>query len=352
MSITKELFGKTHNGEDAYIFTVKNSNGITAKLTNFGAILVALNTPDSNGNFADIVLGYDDFEGYLENPQNLGATIGRTGNRIKDAEFYINDIKYTLAKNDGENSLHGGLNNYKKVLWNSEIIETPDYDAVEFTYLSKDGEEGYPGNLNVKVTYSLTKDNSLKIDTEAVADKDTVVNIVNHSYFNLGGHDSGSIFNHKLQINADTFTPIAPDIIPTGELKKVEGTPMDFRTLSQISKMIDYNFEQIAFVNGYDHNWVLNTNGDISLLATKVLDEKTGRLMDIFTTKPGIQFYSGNFLDGAEKGKNGVAYQKGDGLCLETQYFPNAINCPSFPSPILKANEKYTHTTIYKFSTK
>lgn len=351
MSIVKKFYGNTSNGTEVSIFTLKNSNGMTAEITNFGGIIVSLKVPDREGNLEDIVLGYDKLEDYLHNTRYFGAIIGRFGNRIENASFELDGVEYNLAKNDGENHLHGGIQGFNAVIWQPEIVNKDNGESLELCYLSKDGEEGYPGNLNIKVTYTLTEDNALEIEYFAISDKDTVVNLTNHSYFNLSGHASGNILRHKVMINADEFTVNDKYSIPTGEIKDVTNTPMDFTKLTIVGENIDSDYDQIAFAKGYDHNWVLKVSGRKPEKAAEVLDEKSGRFMEVYTTKPGVQFYTANFLDGSEIGKGGVNYGKRQAICLETQYFPNSIKHKHFPSPILKVGQEYKHTTIYKFST-
>ncbi len=351
LKITKKLFGKTLEGAEAYIYTLTNSNGMTAEISNFGGIIVTLKVPDNKGKFEDVVLGYDELHKYMEKGPFLGAIIGRFANRIESGTFNLNGIEYKVPNNDGENCLHGGIKGFDKVLWEANPVEDKE-PALELTYLSKDGEEGFPGNLQVKVTYTLTEDNSIRIDYYAVGDKDTVINLTNHSYFNLSGHASGNILKHKLMLNADKFTVNNQFSIPTGEIRDVEGTPMDFTEFTEIGENIDSEYQQIVFGKGFDHNWVLKVSGKTPEKAAEVIDENSGRVMEVYTTKPGVQFYSGNFLDGSYIGKGGVPYTIRTGFCLETQYFPNAMNIEHFPSPILRAGEEYKHTTIYKFSTK
>jgi aldose 1-epimerase len=352
MSITKKLFGNTADGTPVDIFTLKNSKGMTAEITNYGGIIVSLRVPDKNGNFEDVVLGHDKLENYMRKGPYFGAVIGRHGNRIEGASFEINGVEYNLTKNEGENQLHGGITGFDKALWQAEVVNNEGKESLELSYLSKDGEEGYPGNLKVKVTYSVTEDNELKIDYYGVSDKDTVVNLTNHSYFNLSGHSSGDILGHKVMINADNFTPADKESLPTGEIREVKGTPMDFTALTTVGKNIDSDYDQIVFGGGYDHNWILNVSGKAPEKAAEVVDEKSGRVMEVYTTKPGVQFYTANFLDGTDVGKGGAVYNKRNGLCLETQYFPNSMKHKNFPSPILRAGEEYKHITIYKFSTK
>ena len=349
MAIEKKLFGTMSNGKEVHIYTLKNSNGMETDICTYGGAIVSAIVPDKNDEFRDVVLGYDNLESYLKGDKFFGALIGRFGNRIQYGKFTLNGNDYKLAQNNGENHLHGGVNGFDKVVWNAKIVEN-EPNTLELSYLSKDGEEGYPGNLDIKVTYVLTDDNSLEINYMATTDKDTIVNLTNHAYFNLSGHSSGNVLTHKLMINADKFTVNDEYSIPTGDIKEVDGTSMDFRTLTPIGKNINSDCEQIIFGNGYDHNWVLNTNGSDTTKAAQAIDENTGIVMDVYTTTPGIQFYSANFLDGSDIGKDKAIYNMRNGFCLETQYFPNSINCSNFKSPILKAGEEYKHKTTYKFS--
>ena len=349
MAIEKKVFGTMPDGKEIYIYTLKNNNGMTVDITNYGGIIVTSLVPSKNGEFIDVMLGYDNLEGYLKGDKFFGALIGRFGNRIQNGKFTLNGQEYTVAQNDGENHLHGGIKGFDKVVWEAEISNASS-NELQLSYFSKDGEEGYPGNLNVKVTYVLTEDNAIEINYNATSDKDTVVNLTNHAYFNLSGHSSGDVLNQKLMINADKFTVNDQYSIPTGEIKEVSGTPMDFKTLTPIGKNINSDYDQIIFGKGYDHNWVLNANGSLEVKAAQAIDENSGIVMDVFTSTPGIQFYSGNFLDGLGVGKNSAIYNIRNGFCLETQYFPNSINCDKFESPILKAGEEYNHKTVYKFS--
>lgn len=352
MSITRRVIGRTEDGNEVYMFTLKNSRGVTAEITNYGGIVVSLNVPDREGKFDDIILGHNTFEGFQKQGNYFGALIGRHANRIEDAVFELNGIEYHLAKNDGANHLHGGLKGFDKVIWSAEIVKRDSEDCLQLAYHSPDGEENYPGNLDVKVIYALTEDNSLEIDYRAVSDRDTVVNLTNHAYFNLSGHAAGDILKHELMICADKFTVIDDEGIPTGEIRDVKGTPMDFTVLTPIGPGLESGDDQIRCGKGYDHNWVLNVSGNKPEKAAELYDPASGRLMEVFTTKPGIQFYSGNFLNGSEICKDGAVYGKRSGLCLETQYFPNGLKHKHFPSPILKAGREYHHTTIYKFSTR
>lgn len=325
---------------------------MSVDIINFGGIIVSISVPDRNGKVSDVALGYRDIEKYIHNDGYIGALIGRHGNRIEDARFELNGKVYELAQNDGKNHLHGGNVGFHNVVWKAETAVEKGAEKLVLTRTSPDGEENYPGNLDVKVEYSLSEENELKIDYSAVSDKDTVVNLTNHAYFNLAGHGAGDVLEHRIYINADRFTPVNNECIPTGEIRSVKGTVMDFTKMKGIGEGINSGDEQIANGQGYDHNWVLNTDGNINEVAVELYEPESGRLMQVFTTKPGVQFYSGNFLTEKLIGKDNTTYGKRAGLCLETQYFPNAMKHKHFPSPVLKANEKYHHTTIYKFSSK
>lgn len=352
MSITRRSFGKMKDGREVHIYKFVNEKGIEVEIINYGAIIVSISVPDKNGEFKDVALGFDDLDSYLNRNPFFGSIVGRHANRIEDGVIELNGIKYQLAKNDGSNHLHGGLVGFDKVLWDGEIIKKDGRDVLQLSYLSKDGEENYPGNLDVKVFYSLSEDNELIIEYHAVSDKDTVVNLSNHSYFNLLGHDAGDISTHELKIYADKFTAIDENCLPTGEILDVKGTPFDFTELTPIGPGFDSNHPQIINGGGYDHNWVLNSQDGKLAKAAELYEPNSGRFMEVFTTKPGIQFYSGNFLDGLKDCKDGASYGKKSGLCLETQFFPNALKHKHFPSPILRAGDIYNHTTIYKFSVK
>jgi len=343
MSIQKQDFGKTSEAETVDLYTLTNANGLQAEIMTYGGIARSLQVPDRDGNFADIVLGHETLDEYIKGHPYFGATIGRYGNRIAKGKFTLNDVEYTLATNNGENHLHGGIKGFDKAVWNAEQMQTETSVGLKLTYRSCDGEEGYPGNLSCIVSYTLTNDNELKISYEAETDKATVINLTNHSYFNLAGHDSGDILGNELMLNADHFTPVDEGLIPTGEIKSVKGTPMDFTTATPIGSRI----AQVK--GGYDHNYVLNSSDGSLALAASVYEPKSGRVMEISTTQPGVQFYTGNFLDGSNKGK-GTVYNKHSGFCLETQHFPDSPNKPQFPSVVLKPGEKYTHLTVHKFS--
>ena len=346
----KEIFGKTPDGQSVELYTLTNSAGVEAKITTFGGIVVSLKVPDRAVRFDDVVLGFDGFEQYLKGHPHLGAITGRYANRIAKGRFSLNGVEYKLAINNGENHLHGGLKAFDKVVWKAKPSMPRNGVGLELTYLSRDGEEGYPGNLSVKVVYTLTDKNELRIDYDATTDKDTVVNLTNHSYFNLAGQGTGDILGHELMINADRFTPTDAGSIPTGELRRVAGTAMDFTKMTTIGARINENEEPLVFAKGYDHNWVINGNSGTLRLAAKVHEPTTGRVMEVLTTEPGVQFYTANFLDGTLIGKGGKAYQRRYGFCLETQHFPDSPNHPNFPSTVLRKGGRYHSTTIYRFS--
>ncbi len=343
-------FGKTPEGEAVQIYTLTNAQGMEARITNYGGILVSLKTPDRNGALADVVLGHDTLDGYFENSPYFGALIGRYGNRIAKGQFTLEGKTYTLAKNNGPNSLHGGLKGFDKALWTAEPLNSADGPALSLSYVSADGEEGYPGTLHAKVVYTLTNDNVLRLDYEATTDKTTIVNLTNHSYFNLKDAGATPALDHVLTINADNYTPVDATLIPTGEIAPVEGTPFDFRKPTAIGARIDDDNEQLKLGGGYDHNFVLNGGPQDLALAATVSEPTTGRHMEVWTTQPGVQFYSANFLDGTISGKGGVAYQKHAALCLETQHFPDSPNQHQFPSTVLQPGQTYKTTTEYRFS--
>ncbi|MBN2593883.1 MAG: galactose mutarotase [Sedimentisphaerales bacterium] len=347
MNANKESFGTMPDGKQVDLYTLTNTSGIRARITNFGAILVSLEVPDRNGNLADITLGFDKLDGYLGEHPYFGAIVGRYANRIGKAEFKLDGKVYKLAANNNENHLHGGIKGFDKQVWRLEDIgDTSEGAMVKLSYISEDGEEGYPGNLACSVIYTLTKDDKLKISYEAETDKKTVVNLTNHSYFNLAGQGSGDILGHVLTINADKYTVVDEGLIPTGENRPVKGTPMDFTTPMSIGSRI----AQVE--GGYDHNYVLKSGGGKLALAVTVSEPTSGRIMEIYTDQPGVQFYTGNFLDGSITGKAGKVYKKHYGFCLETQHFPDSPNKPDFPSVALRPGQKYTTETVHKFSTK
>jgi aldose 1-epimerase len=349
--VTRQVFGKTPDGRAADLFVLTNVNGVEAAITNYGAALVWLKVPDRAGKLADVVLGYKDLDGYVGDKVFMGAVVGRYGNRIARARFTLGGVVYNLTPNNGENTLHGGPKGFYKVLWQGQKVTSREGQAVQLNYLSPDGEEGYPGNLSAEVIYTLTDRNELKIEYRATTDKETVVNLTNHSYFNLSGQGKGDILLHEVLIDADRFTPVDAALIPTGELRPVRETPFDFTKFTAIGARIAQHDPQLKIGKGYDHNWVLNSGGKGSLsLAARVYEPKTGRVLEVWTTEPGLQFYTGNFLDGTIRGKDGNVYQQRYGFCLETQHFPDSPNQPQFPSTVLKPGQEYRSTTIFKFS--
>jgi aldose 1-epimerase len=349
-TIMKEPFGKTLDGQAVDIYTLRNTNGVEARIMTYGGTLVSLKVPDKSGNFGDVVLGCDSVPDYQKQTAYFGALIGRYGNRIAKGQFVLDGKTYHLDINNPPNSLHGGTNGYDKVIWAAKPVPTDSGPSLEMTYVSKDGEEGYPGTLKIKAVYKLTDDNSLRIEFTATTDKDTVVNLTGHTYWNLAG--KGNILDHVVMINADKFTPVDETLIPTGVFQPVDGTPFDFRTPTAVGARIEQVNEQIKFGKGYDHNWVLNKETDKLDVAASLYDPTTGRMLQVLTTSPGVQFYSGNFLDGTVTGKGGWVYQFRNGLCFEPQHFPDSPNQPNFPSTELKPGEKYHNIIEYKFSVK
>jgi aldose 1-epimerase len=351
--MTKQDWGKGPDGQTVELYTLKNAKGtLQATITNYGAIVTSLRTPDRNGQMTDVVLGFDSIDGYLKTHPYFGAVVGRYGNRIAKGRFTLNGKEYQLATNNGPNALHGGIRGFDKRVWTARDVSKDGVPALELTYASRDKEEGYPGNLTAKVTYSVTDNNELRLDYEATTDQDTILNLTNHSYFNLKGQGEGDILDHQIQIHADRFTPVDETLIPTGELKPVEGTAFDFRQPAAIGARIGQKDEQLIRGKGYDHNFVLNgPQGELSP-AVRVTEPATGRVMEVLTTQPGVQFYTGNFLDGTLTGKGGKRYDFRYGFCLETQHFPDSPNKPQFPSVVLKPDETFRSTTIYRFSAK
>ena len=349
----KRAFGKTGDGKQVDLYVLSNKNGVEVDITNFGAAVVSLKVPDRHGKTDDVVLGYDDLDGYLHDKSYFGATVGRYANRIAHGKFTLNGTTYTLAKNDGENHLHGGVRGFNKVVWEAKDVSTAGAAALQLNYLSKDGEEGYPGNLSVQVTYTLTNNNELKIDYAATTDKDTVLNLTHHSYFNLAGQGKGDILQHQLLLHASRFTPVDATLIPTGEIRSVKGTPLDFASATAIGSRIGQDDDQLKLGHGYDHNFVLDGGtGGAPVLAAQVYEPSSGRVMEVWTTQPGVQFYSGNFLDDTIRGKSGSTYQRRAAFCLETQHFPDSPNKPNFPSTILKVGGQFKSSTTYKFSSR
>jgi len=351
-SITSSEFGIMPNGEKSLIFTLVNQQGLKAKITNYGAKLVSLEVPDKNGQLADVILGYETLDQYIKGDQYFGATVGRYANRIAKGKFTLEGKEYQLALNNGVNHLHGGPKGYQSLVWKSEIIDQNGYPALKFTYQSPDGEENYPGNLDIEVVYTWKNDNSLTIEYKATTDQTTIVNLTHHSLFNLKGAGNGDILGHILTINANAFTPVDSTLIPIGEIRPVVNTPMDFTAPHPVGERISSDYEQIVKGRGYDHNWVLNKNQGELTLAAELYEPESGRVMKVLTTEPGIQFYSGNFLDGSQIGKGNLPYNFRFGLALETQHYPDSPNHANFPSVVLKKGEVYTQTTVYSFSIK
>src|SRR3984957_13646484 len=347
--VQQQSFG-THDGRPITLYTLTNSHGVEVRTMKYGGIILSIRVPDRKGQLGDIVLGHEKLDGYIPNPTYFGSIVGRYANRIANGSFTLGGKKYSLPKNDGPNTLHGGLDRtFNKVVWDGALNGK---SGVAFTYLSKDGEEGFPGNVKVKVPYTRTDSNDLAVDSEATTDKATPINVSQHSYFNLAGEGTGDILNHEIMINADRFTPVDKNLIPTGELRPVKGTPFDFTTPTKVGARIDDSYEQLVLGHGYDHNWVINRKGDSLTLAARVYEPTSGRVLEVSTTQPGVQFYTGNFLDGTVTGKQGHVYKRRYGLCLETQHFPDSPNHPDFPSAILKPGETFRQKTVFKFSTK
>ena len=344
---------RIENFDEVQLHTLTNSSGMTVKVTNYGAIITSIIVPDRNGNLADVAFGYSSLEEYVNalSTPYFGAVVGRYGNRIGEGTFSIDGTSYELQTNNGDHHLHGGYRGFDKVVWSAKVLEGKN--AVQLTHVSLDSEEGYPGRLVAKVTYKLTDKNEILINYQATTDKATPVNLTQHTYFNLQGEGSDTILDHRLMINADKFTPIDSGLIPTGELRSVSGTPFDFTSAKPIGQDIEADDEQLQFGLGYDHNWVLNKGKEegVMTLAARVTDPKSGRVLEIHTTEPGIQFYCGNFLDGTLKGKSGRPYPYRSGFCLETQHFPDSPNKPNFPSTILRPGETYKSQTVFSFST-
>lgn len=343
--VKTEIYGKLPTGQEVRIFTLTNSHGLIAKVMEYGAILVSMEVPDGNGHLADITLGYEDLEGWLTNSSYFGASIGRFGNRIKEGRFTLDGKAYLLATNNGPNHLHGGKMGFDKVLWSGSIAGK---NQVELRYFSKDAEEGYPGNLDAKVTYTLTDENELIWQADATTDAPTIVNMVQHTYWNLSGDARSLITDHELMLAAEAFLPTDEGLIPRGEIAPVAGTPMDFRKLTRIGDRIDAPFEALKMGGGYDHAWVLSDEKGTRLGAL-LQDPKTGRMLEVSTNQPAVQFYAGNFISGSVAGKKGIHYEKRSGLCLETQGFPDSPNQPQFPSSVLRPGEQYSHIVSHRF---
>ncbi len=350
--IEKTSFGLTPEGQAVELFTLSREGVPTVAVTNYGAYVVSVLARDREGKTADVVLGYPDLAGYLGDTASLGPVVGRYANRIARGEFTLGGTRYTLAINNGPNHLHGGIEGFSKKLWSPRIVPGPDGDAIELTYVSPDGEEGYPGTLTVTVVYSLTADGGLRLDYSATADAETVLNLTNHAYFNLAGEGSGDILDHELLVEADAFTVVDETLIPTGEIRPVEGTPLDFRQPTTIGARVDDPHPQLRAGGGYDNNFVLRGAPGELRLAARVHEPGSGRVLEVLTTEPGVQLYTGNFLDGSIVGKSGRPYGKRSGFCLETQHYPDSPNHPEFPSVVLAPGDRYTQTTIFRFDTR
>ena len=348
-AVTQQPFGKMPDGTPVDAYVLKNAHGMEAHILTYGGAVASLTAPDRKGAFADVVLGMDTLDGYVHQTLFFGALIGRYGNRIAHGQFTLDGKTCTLPKNDGPNTLHGGPQGFNKKVWKARIVSGAS-PAIELTYVSQDGEEGFPGALSAKVTYTLTDHNELRIEYWATTDKPTVVNLTNHSYFNLAGAGSGSILNHEVTILADRFTPVDSTLIPTGELRPVKGTPFDFTKSTAIGARIEQKDQQLVYGKGYDHNWVVNRTAAGVVKAAEVYEPTSGRVLEVLTAEPGLQFYTGNFLDGAVKGKGGIAYGRRDAFCMETQHFPDSPNHAAFPSTTLLPGATYHTTTVYRFS--
>lgn len=351
--LEKQSFGKTPDGVEVFLYTLKSASGMEVKITNFGGRITALQAPDRNRKFADVVLGFDSVDGFATGPAAsgyFGALIGRYGNRLAHGSFTLDGHTYQGPTNEGTNMLHGGTSGFDKKVWTAKETSSHGDPALELRYLSPDGQEGFPGNLNVTVRYSLDEKSGLRIEYAATTDKATVLNLTNHSYFNLEGAGSQTVLNERLTIDANRFTPVDATLIPTGAIESVAGTPVDFRKATVIGSRINEQNEQLKLGKGYDFNFVLNHPGDLSAVAVKVEDPKSGRVMEVFTTEPGVQFYTGNFLNGTVRGIGGV-YGYRSALCLETQHFPDSPNHSNFPSTVLRPGKTFRSTTIYRFST-
>jgi aldose 1-epimerase len=348
--IRNQAVGATPQGEQIDRYTLTNSHGVEVCVINYGGNITSLSVPDRKGKPANIVLAFDSLEEYFVNSPSFGAIIGRYAGRIAKGKFTLDGIEYSLPINNGPNAIHGGIQGFSKVLWHAEPFKNAEGEGVVFTYLSKDGEEGYPGNLSARVTYTLTDQNELIFDYQATTDKATPLNFTQHTYFNLAGDGAGDVLRHELMLNASQFTPLRDGLIPTGEIRSVQGTPLDFTRMTPIGARIYDTYEQLTLARGYDQNFVINRNGGGLELAARVYEPASGRILEVFTTEPAVQFYTANFLDGTITRKQGYAYQQRSGFCLETQHFPDSPNHPNFPSTILRPGETFCSQTICKFS--
>jgi aldose 1-epimerase len=353
LGVSKEAFGKMPDGTPVEKYTLANVHGMTVSILTYGGIVQAIDVPDKNGKLANVSLGFDKLEDYIKDSPYFGAIIGRYGNRIAKGQFTIDGKQYQIPTNNGPNALHGGPKGFDKELWAATPLESSNWVGVELTYLSPDGQMGFPGNLAVTVRYTLDNNNELRIDYSAVTDKDTILNLTNHTYFNLAGAGNGTVLDQVAMINADKITPVDKTLIPTGELQDVKGTPFDFTTPMAIGARIHSDNDQLKNAEpkqgGYDHNWVFNNPGDLNALAARVTDPESGRTVEMYTTEPGVQFYTGNFLDGSLKGIGGLTYEHWGAFTLEAQHYPDSPNHANFPSTELKPGEKYSQTTVYKF---
>ncbi len=349
--LSRSVFGVLPSGEEISLFTFRNASRMETSVINYGGRVVTLKVPDRAGQIEDVVLGFDDLDGYVRKNPYFGALIGRYANRISNATFSLAGKSFTLARNDGSNSLHGGTKGFDKVVWSARELSGGENPVLELTYLSADGEDGYPGNLEVRVTYELTEANELRLEYHAKTDQKTVLNLTNHSYFDLSGQGKGNVLGHVVTVNADRFTPIDQNLAPTGEVRSVEGTPFDFRRPTRAGERIDEKNEQLKLAIGYDHNFFLNRGEEGLSFAARAVEPQSGRILEVYTTQPGIQFYTGNHLDGSVKGKGGVVYGFRSGFCFETQHFPDSPNHPNFPTTELDPGEEFRATTLFRLAT-
>lgn len=349
LPMDRKAFQIELDGKQVDLFTLKNSKGMVVQITNYGGKIVSIIVPDKHGKAADVCLGYESADGYIQGSPSMGATMGRFANRIANAQFTLNDSVYQLAKNAGEHSIHGGVKGFRFKVWDARQLNE---QSLELSYFSPDGEEGYPGNFQLRVVFTVTENNELRLDYHAETDKPTVFNLTNHAFFNLAGEGNGDILDHELMVNAEAFTVVNETAIPTGEIRSVENTPLDFRSLTRIGERIDADYDQLRFVGGYDHNFVIDKNPQEMVLAALLFEPISGRVMEVKTTEPGIQVYTANSLTDNDKGKGGKTYGSRSSICLETQHFPDSPNQPNFPSTVLNPGDKYLSTTIYKFGVK